>query len=380
MGIDLKTFIFLDHHCHPLRKRQQQLDLLDFRRSFSESKSITQIEEHLPTSVFYMDMLNRLGDLFEVYGEKEVFAQRQTLPEKEYLNRLFDQVSIGGMIVDDGFATGDVMTIEEMESISQRPVWRCLRIEALLEDALSKAGSFDELMSIYKDCLTKANTSNVVALKTIAGYRGGLELKAVPVDVARREFDTFKQQSAGRVRIGEPNTRNLYHYALLEAFEIAGVAKLPVQMHTGIGDDDGDLRKTNPLDLRDLFISERFAKTKFVLLHCYPYVSEAAYLCSIYPNVYMDLSLSISFASPYARYLLRQALSMAPTSKILAASDGHTVPEAHWYGALSWKRVLSIVLNSLISAGLIYEEQAHDIAAAILHENARKIYNLQGLV
>ncbi|MBX9772712.1 MAG: hypothetical protein K2X29_15140, partial [Candidatus Obscuribacterales bacterium] len=232
MGIDLKTFIFLDHHCHPLRKRQQQLDLLDFRRSFSESKSITQIEEHLPTSVFYMDMLNRLGDLFEVYGEKEVFAQRQTLPEKEYLNRLFDQVSIGGMIVDDGFATGDVMTIEEMESISQRPVWRCLRIEALLEDALSKAGSFDELMSIYKDCLTKANTSNVVALKTIAGYRGGLELKAVPVDVARREFDTVKQQSAGSVRIGESNTRNLYHYALLEAFEIAGVAKLPVQMHT----------------------------------------------------------------------------------------------------------------------------------------------------
>jgi predicted TIM-barrel fold metal-dependent hydrolase len=93
----------------------------------------------------------------------------------------------------------------------------------------------------------------------------------------------------------------------------------------------------------------------------------------------MDLSLSISFASPYARYLLRQALSMAPTSKILAASDGHTVPEAHWYGALSWKRVLSIVLNELISAGLIYEEQAHDIAAAILHDNARKLYNLQGL-
>lgn len=375
--MDLKKFIFIDHHCHPLRKRQQQLDLLDFRKSFSESRSLMQIEEHLPTSVFYMDMLNRLGDLFEVYGEQEVFNQRQSLPEKEYINRLFDQVSIGGLIVDDGFDTGDAMTVDEMSTLLQRPVWRCLRIESLLEDSIGKAGSFDELMRIYKDCLSKAHNSNTVALKTIAGYRGGLELKTVAQLAARKEFDALKGTTD--LRLGNPGTVNLYHYALLEAFEIAGEQDLPVQLHTGIGDDDGDLRQTNPLALRDVFISERFAKTQFVLLHCYPYVSEAAYLCSIYPNVFMDLSLSISFASPYARYLLRQALSMAPTSKILAASDGHTVPEAHWYGALSWKRVLTIALNGLISAGLIYEEQAHDIAAAILHENAKKLYGLEGL-
>lgn len=374
--MDLKKFIFIDQHCHPLRKRQQQLDLLDFRKSFSESRSLVQIQEHLPTSVFYMDMLNRLGDLFEVYGEKEVFAQRQTLPEKDYINRLFDHVSIGGLIVDDGFNTGESMSVEEMASVLQRPVWRCLRIESLLEESIKNAASFDELMRMYKDRLSKAKVSNAVALKTIAGYRGGLELRTVPEATARKEFDALKGKS---IRLGNPETMNLYHYALLEAFEIAGAENLPVQLHTGIGDDDGDLRQTNPLALREVLISERFAKTKFVLLHCYPYVSEAAYLCSIYPNVYMDLSLSISFASPYARYLLRQTLSMAPTSKILAASDGHTVPEAHWYGALSWKRVLTIALNSLISAGLIYEEQAHDIAAAILHENAKKLYGLEGL-
>ncbi|MBX9879142.1 MAG: amidohydrolase family protein [Candidatus Obscuribacterales bacterium] len=377
MGIDLKTFVFLDQHCHPLRKRQQQLDLLDFRKSFSESRSITQIEEHMPTSVFYMDLLNRLGDLFEVYGEKEVFAKRQSLPEKEYLNRLWDNVSIGGMIVDDGYVTGDSMSIEEMSAISQRPVWRCLRLEQILEAALGKASSFHEVLSLFKTTLEQAKSTNAVGVKTIAGYRGGLDLQAVPVEAARKEYDGLKTRSG--IRIGGPDTKNLYHYALLEAFEIAGSLNLPVQLHTGIGDDDGDLRQTNPLVLRDVFISERFNKTQFVLLHCYPYVSEAAYFCSIYPNVYMDLSLSISFASPYARYLLRQALSMAPTSKILAASDGHTVPEAHWYGALSWKRVLSIALNALISAGLIYEEQAHDIAAAILHENAKKLYNLEGL-
>ena len=61
---------------------------------------------------------------------------------------------------------------------------------------------------------------------------------------------------------------------------------MPVQIHTGFGDADLDLREANPLHLRPLLESGRYANVPFVLLHAsYPYVRELGYLAAIYANV-----------------------------------------------------------------------------------------------
>jgi len=77
--------------------------------------------------------------------------------------------------------------------------------------------------------------------------------------------------------------------------------------------------------------------------------------------------------------MISVALAGAPTTKLLAGSDGHGIPETHWYGALCWKRALQNVLQRLESDGFVDEIEAQDIGARVLHENARNLYALLDL-
>jgi len=378
MSIDLGRFIFIDQHAHSILKGHMELDAIAFRQCLSESRSVSVLQDHLPASVYYLDLVNQLCTLFGVSSEEGLLSYRLRQPEGEYLNRLWDDVSIGGLIIDDGFRPREMLTLGRLSQLCGRPVFRCLRIESVLEEALSQAASFNELAASFQKQLVAGRPPGTVALKTIAAYRGGLELEMVTGDQARNDFDRAKNalKSEGVARISRCP---LYHYFLLEAFELAASERLPVQLHTGIGDDDADLRECNPLCLRPVMRSSLFANTGFVLLHCYPYIREAAYLAAIYPNVYMDLSLAISLVSPLAEAMLIETLSAAPTTKILAGSDGHSMPETHWYGVICWKRALEKALSWLTDSGFLSEQQALDIAGRILHENARKLYALEEL-
>ena len=134
-----------------------------------------------------------------------------------------------------------------------------------------------------------------VALKTIAAYRGGLD------------------------RVSE------HVVAALEANEATG-APLPVQVHCGFGDWDLHLWRADPSYLKPLV--ERFRETPFVLLHCYPFVREAGWLAHVYGNVWFDLSLTIPHVSRPAE-AVREALELAPVSKLLYASDAARTPELY---------------------------------------------------
>jgi len=159
-----------------------------------------------------------------------------------------------------------------------------MRIERVVEE-LGEAAAPDEARS--------ARTRGFVALKTIAAYRGGLDLEVAP-----------------------PGLRETLLLAL-EANEASG-DPLPVQVHCGFGDWDLHLPRADPGWLKPLI--ERFRDTPFVLLHCYPFVREAGWLAHVYGNVWFDLSLTIPHVSRPAE-VLREALELAPASKLLYASD-----------------------------------------------------------
>ena len=181
----------------------------------------------------------------------------------------------------------------------------------------------------------------LAAVKTIMAYRGGFQLEHISALEAEKDFNRVK----GQLTEGAPRERRitrgpLYHFFLLGAFEAAGQRNIPVQVHTGIGDDDANLLDTNPALLQKMMKTKAFANTTWILLHCYPYVREAAILCSLYPNVYMDLSLALNLVSPIATKIVEEALACAPASKVLFGSDGHSIPETHWHAALQWRRAV----------------------------------------
>jgi hypothetical protein len=377
MALNLSKYILLDNHAHSLLKDHENVDNMSLRSCFTESRSQEMIAEHVPHSLHYADMVSRLGRLIDAKGEDEILAKRRTVYGTQYVKRLWDNVSIGGLIIDDGLLVDSMMSLSQLQETCGRPVFRCRRIETVLESCIKTAVTFEELEQQLNDAVFDTKRGGVVALKTIMAYRGGLELDIVDRADAVSEFANVKSEfDKGNGRI---ERRPLYHYLLLKIFEAAGKQGLPVQMHVGLGDDDALIVKANPALFQPALKLPALQKTKFVLLHCYPYVREAAMLCSIYANVYMDLSLTMNLIVARGSDLITEALATAPPTKLLAGTDGHSCPETHWYGAMWWKFALHRALTQLIENFVMHEKQADDIAAGILHENAKRLYALEGL-
>src|SRR5439155_841670 len=75
--------------------------------------------------------------------------------------------------------------------------------------------------------------------------------------------------------------------------------------------------------------------------------SEAGWLAHVYGNVYFDLSLTIPHVARPAE-ALREALELAPVSKLLYASDAARTPELYYLAAKWWREALAEVLPELL--------------------------------
>ncbi|EEB87547.1 hypothetical protein MPER_15069, partial [Moniliophthora perniciosa FA553] len=101
------------------------------------------------------------------------------------------------------------------------------------------------------------------------------------------------------------------------ALEIAGSTDIPVQFHTGLGDNDLSLLYASPAHMQPLI--KAYPQTKIVLLHAsYPYTKEAGYLTAVYSNVFLDFGeIFPAVSGPGQRAIVRQILDLTPTNKIL---------------------------------------------------------------
>lgn len=157
---------------------------------------------------------------------------------------------------------------------------------------------------------------------------------------------------------------------------IAAKYQLPLQLHTGFGDPDLDLRLANPLHLRSLLELPQYRQAPLVLLHAaYPFMREAGYLAAVYPQVYLDYGLAIpSLSVSGMREAIRQLLELAPTSKLMYSSDAHSIPELYYLGAKWGRQLLQEVLTQAIQDTDITLKEAEAIALAILRENSLSLY------
>ena len=140
-------------------------------------------------------------------------------------------------------------------------------------------------------------------------------------------------------------------------------------MHCGFGDADLHLWRADPSYLKPLL--ERFRETPFVLLHCYPFVREAGWLAHVYGNVWFDLSLTIPHVARAAEHV-REALELAPVSKLLYASDAARTPELYFLAAKWWREALAEVLDEALPPN-----EAEAAGRAILRDNALALYRVQ---
>jgi uncharacterized protein len=341
----LSQVALVDHHAHGILREQPTLD--EFRGMFSESGDPRQ-RPHVAWGITYRRAMRELAAFFDCEPtEAGVYDFRTRSDPAEYAARLLRATHTETLLVDDGFPPPGEGTswdeLGELAGCEARPV---LRLERVAEEA-----GVDRIDAVRGE-VTTARERGFAGLKTIAAYRGGLD------------FDALKPSRRGRVEGADVAEVVV---AALEANEATG-APLPLQVHCGFGDQDLYLARADPTHLKPLI--ERFADTPFVLLHCYPFVREAGWLAHVYANVYFDLSLTVHYVSRPAE-AMREALELAPVSKLLYASDAASTPELYYIAARWWREALAEVL-----AEALPEDEAEEAGRMILRDNARSLYGL----
>jgi predicted TIM-barrel fold metal-dependent hydrolase len=279
------------------------------------------------------------------------------------------------MILDYGFAGGEAMSPAEHAAAIEIPQREVIRLETAAEGVVVSCDSVAEWTAAVRSVLRDAVMSGAVGVKTIAAYRAGLQLRELDPKRAEADFKVLRARAKDGQAVRLAGVA-LCHSLLLEAAEECRDLGVPLQVHCGFGDPDEDLALANPLGLRPLFVEQRYAGLKVVLLHCYPFHREAAYLSSVFPGVYMDLSLAIPLAAHDGARALEEALGLCPTSKLLYATDASRFPEVYLVAAGLQREALAGALGRLINAGWLMQSEAVHVGRQVLSDNARRIYRL----
>jgi hypothetical protein len=375
--IDLAEVPLADHPCHRWLRDWQGQDALAFRACFSEAPDATLARDHVAWSLPYRRSLRDLAALLDCPPTEEaILATRQSLPAPAYLARLFAGAGLGVLLLDDGFPPpAEALTVAEVGAATALPVGRVLRVETLVQDLTAETRDFGEVVDRFDAVAGDVQASGVVALKTIAAYRSGLRLAPVGREDAAREWHAYRRAvlRQGRVRLtGKP----LVDFFALRALAHANRQGVPVQVHTGYGDPDLDLREATPLHLRPVLEEPAYRGARVVLLHgAYPYTREAAFLAAVYPQVYLDLSTALPpLGAAELRWMAGVALAVAPASKLLLSSDGARIPEHHVLGARRARWALAGALAGAVEAGEVDRAVAMTLAAWPLWRTAHSIY------
>jgi predicted TIM-barrel fold metal-dependent hydrolase len=251
-----------------------------------------------------------------------------------------------------------------------------LRLEILMESLLAEHDSLEDVKEALAAELEDARGRGYVALKSIAAYRTGLDVREWPNEEAEESFLEYGRAAGpGPVRLAhKPLLDTLLHVVFAQAAR----QEIPLQFHVGYGDADTDLLLGNPLYLRPILQRSDYRGMPVVLLHeCYPYTRQGGYLAAVYQNVYLDLSYGIPLLG-YGEMLscTRQALGVAPTSKLMYSSDGIGVPELHWISAMDGRRVIGEALGELVSRGELDLAAVEAAGEDVLRANATRLYGL----
>lgn len=281
---------------------------------------------------------------------------------------LFADAGISGMPLDPG---GPHSTLDagQYSALAGVPVWQLARIELLLDELIGAGQGARDIVRAVTEFMSAAAGDGVAGFKTVLAYRTGL---AVDPDVTLAAADRSLDPAIPVRRRGKALRDLVFQRMLAVAAELG----LPVQIHTGYGDCDIRLAESDPLLLEEVLRTPAGEAATIVLIHgSFPWHDQAAYLASVKPNLYVEMSLSPIFSPATTADRLLRLLDTAPAGRLLADTDGHGQPETHWFAAHGLNTAFDKVSALLRDAGArpSWIDHARDL---MLDSNARSVYRL----
>lgn len=365
----------IDNHVHGALK-DDPIDAADFARHIAET------DRPAPAGTTWFDTLLGVAlvrwcapklDLDpDVDGEAYV-ARRIELGVDEVNRRLLRDNGIAHYLLETGYRGDEILGVEGMREASGARVDEVVRLETVAQELVLSGVDAASFGSAFAG-LMRERTRDAVGTKSVAAYRFGLNLEPArpsAAEVAAAAGELLEQIDAGgSSRIDHPV---LLRHLIWTALDIG----LPLQFHTGMGDPDLHLLRADPANLTDLIKAAEPTGTQIVLLHCYPFHRNAAYLSRMFTNVSMDVGEAITYVGARVTQLVAEAMEVAPFHKIMFSSDAWGPAELHTLGARQWQRATSAVLGQMVDDDDLDLPRAQRIATMIASENARRIYQLE---
>lgn len=354
----------VDNHAHAIEELSHETVTKSFAAYFTEG-SLSQRHSH--HTLNYRAALDLLAEWFGEDDEDSLLTQRADVDLQSYSCDLLAETNTETILVDDGFPN---MSPDKFSAYTDADIQPIHRVENVVEELIPAHDSFEAFEDAFVAHLDDVLSGEFIGLKTVIAYRTGLDVRRHDRESVRKAYEAVTQEWDGRIENPVIND----HVVHLAA-EAAAAHDVPIQFHTGFGDADAHPRFVNPTYLYDFLCDHK--DTDVVLLHGgYPYTRAAGYVTATLNNVYLDLSLATPFIQHGVEPMISQALELAPTTKLLYASDAFSVPELYVMAARRFRNDLATVLERLSDDGFVSEEYAEDTARRVLRENAVQLYDL----
>ncbi|KAL6709580.1 hypothetical protein ACN47E_001515 [Coniothyrium glycines] len=399
------NYPLIDHHAHNLILPDQATTIpFEIITTEAQGRALRDTFKSLP----HLRAARQLRQLYECSEDADwadILEQRV-----EWLrsnpDRLHQQCfeGIHALLIEDGHAGPErVYPYDHHDQYTTAPTKRIVRIETvaerLMRSRLRKADESDLGDSKFlpntwvkftndfeREIQDAIADPDVAGFKTVICYRSGLDIEPDYEEAAKAVGHPFERyvKNCIRKRNYRIEKKAVNDYLVLRTLEILSERKShsdalakPLQFHTGFGDNDVNLVESNPAFLQQVI--ENYPNVPFVLLHsAYPFTREAGYLATVYRHVYLDIGEVFPMISRDGqRATLRQAMELAPGSKLLYSSNGHWFPETFYLANIQFREVWLEVLQDMISTGDITPHQGIGMTKDILFNNANVLYDLR---
>ncbi len=299
-------------------------------------------------------------------------SRRAELGAAEVNRRLLQAAGVAAFLVDTGVESVDLLPAAEMGRGGAAAAEEIVRVEQVEQDVAEMAQAAVDYLDGLGEELT-ARAARAVGLKTVAAYRLGLDFdpsrpsRGAVIAAANRRLSDPKR------RLGEPV---LLRHLLWTAVDAARERGLPLQFHTGFGEGEADLHRTDPARLGGFVRALQPLGVPVVLLSCYPYQRQAACLAHAFPHVHLDAGPAFAQTGAGSARLVEELLELAPFHKLLFGSGCRGVAETCLLAALHFRQALGRALKARLDEGAWSAADAARIAHMIGSGNARRIYRL----
>ncbi|MCV2458739.1 amidohydrolase [Streptomyces sp. ICN988] len=367
----LAALDLVDHHCHGAVTDDP--DRAGFEALLTEGEAWPGVSPFdSPVGIAVRRHCAPLLDLPRHAPADVYVARRAELGAAEVNRRFLRAAGAGVFCVDTGFAPHPVTGPAELAAAAGATAYEVVRLEGVAEAVAAGGVEPDAYAEAFRTALWAAvGRPGVVGVKSVAAYRTGFDLdpaRPSPAEVTRA---AGRWLARGGGRLDDPV---LVRELLWTAVDLGR----PLQLHTGFGDADIRMHRVDPTLLTD-WLHLTAGTIPVLLLHCWPYQRQAAYLSAVFERVHLDVGLTLHHVGPVrAGAILAEALEITPFRKLLYSSDAYGVAEFHHLGALAFRRGLAGLLQERVDADELSLPDALRLARWAGRDNARRVYGLPG--